>query len=54
VDELATVVALVADGRIRPIVAGLYPLEDAEMLHQRVSEGVVEGRDVLLPNGEQG
>lgn len=54
VDELATVVALVADGKIRPIVAGLYPLEDAEMLHQRVSEGVVKGRDVLLPNGEVG
>jgi propanol-preferring alcohol dehydrogenase len=52
VDELATVVALVADGKIRPIVAGLYPLEAAEMLHQRVSDGVVEGRDVLMPNGE--
>jgi hypothetical protein len=24
------------------------------MLHQRVSDGVVEGRDVLLPNGEHG
>jgi propanol-preferring alcohol dehydrogenase len=53
VDELTTVVALVADGRIRPVVAGLYPLEDVELLHQRVSEGVVEGRDVLLPNGAQ-
>jgi D-arabinose 1-dehydrogenase-like Zn-dependent alcohol dehydrogenase len=52
VDELATVAALVDNGRIRPIVAGLYPLEDAEILHQRVLDGAVVGRDVLLPNGE--
>jgi len=51
VDELATVAALVDDGRIRPIVAGLHPLEDAEILHQRVLDGAVVGRDVLLPNG---
>lgn len=52
VDELATVAALVDNGRIRPIVAGLHPLEDAEILHQRVLDGAVVGRDVLLPNGE--
>lgn len=51
VDELATVVGLVANGRIRPVVAELHPLEDAELLQQRVLEGAVVGRDVLLPNG---
>lgn len=51
VDELATVVDLVANDRIRPVVAELHPLEDAEILHQRVLEGDVVGRDVLLPNG---
>ena len=49
VDELATVVALVRRGRIRPIVAGTYPLRDAEQLHERVRAGAVVGRDVLVP-----
>ena len=49
VDELATVVGLVGLGKIRPMVAGIHPLEDAEMLHERVRTGVVIGRDVLVP-----
>ncbi len=49
VDELATVVDLVAAGEIRPIVAGEHPLEDVEKLHDRVRAGVVIGRDVLVP-----
>lgn len=48
-DELATVIDLVARGRIRPMVAGVHPLEEVEALHQRVRSGVVIGRDVLLP-----
>lgn len=49
VDELATVVDLVERGRIRPVVAGVYPLEEAEALHERVRTGTVIGRDVLVP-----
>jgi acryloyl-coenzyme A reductase len=49
VDELATVVDLVARGVIKPMVAEIHPLENAEMLHQRVRDGVVIGRDVLIP-----
>ena len=49
VDELRTVVELVARGRIRPIVDGTHPLEDVELLHERVRSGTVIGRDVLVP-----
>lgn len=49
VDELATVVDLVASGKIRPVVAGRHSLEDVELLHERVRSGEVVGRDVLVP-----
>ncbi len=48
-DELATVVDLVASGRIRPVIAGTHPLEEAEALQQRVRAGTVIGREVLVP-----
>ncbi len=47
--ELAEVVALVAAGRVRPIVTGKYPLTDAEMLHQRLRNREIIGRVVLEP-----
>ena len=49
VDELAIVVDLVSRGVIRPVVASVHPLEDAEALHERVRAGTVIGRDVLVP-----
>ncbi len=49
VDELSTVVDLVERRRIRPVVAGVYPLEEAEALHERVRTGTVIGREVLVP-----
>lgn len=49
VDELATVVDLVARGLIRPIIDELHPFDDVEALHNRVREGTVIGRDVLIP-----
>ncbi len=51
VAELAEVVRLVADGSIRPVIAGRYPLEAAEELQQRVAAGTVIGREVLEPDG---
>jgi NADPH:quinone reductase-like Zn-dependent oxidoreductase len=47
--ELATVVDLVAHGFVTPVVAGTYPLEEVEALHERVRAGTVIGRDVLVP-----
>jgi len=47
--ELAEVVALVAAGRVKPIVTGVYPLEEAESLHQRLRKQEIIGRVVLEP-----
>ena len=47
--ELVEVVNLVAAGRIRPIVTGTYPLEDAEAIHQRLGAQEIIGRVVLEP-----
>ncbi len=47
--ELAEVAALAAAGRIKPIVTGAYPLEEAENLHQRLRKQEIIGRVVLEP-----
>lgn len=47
--ELAEVVALVAGGKIKPIVTGTYPLEEAEALHQKLRKQEIIGRVVLEP-----
>jgi D-arabinose 1-dehydrogenase-like Zn-dependent alcohol dehydrogenase len=47
--ELVEAVALVAAGRIRPVVTGAYPLEDAEALHDRLRRQEIVGRVVLEP-----
>lgn len=47
--ELAEVVALVAAGRVKPIVTGTYPLEQAEQLHGRLRRQEIIGRVVLEP-----
>jgi D-arabinose 1-dehydrogenase-like Zn-dependent alcohol dehydrogenase len=47
--ELVEVVNLVAGGRIRPIVTGTYPLEEAEAIHQRLRRQEIIGRVVLEP-----
>jgi NADPH:quinone reductase-like Zn-dependent oxidoreductase len=49
VDELVTVVDLVAAGHVRPLVDQVRPLAEGEDLHERVLAGVVIGRDVLVP-----
>ena len=45
--ELAEVVALVSAGRVRPVVTGTYPLEEAETLLKRIDHREVIGRVVL-------
>lgn len=47
--ELAEVVALVAAGRVKPLVTGTFPLERAEELHQRLRDREIIGRVVLEP-----
>ena len=47
--ELAEVVELVAAGRIKPVVTGTYPLEEAEAIHQRLRQQEIIGRVVLEP-----
>lgn len=49
VDELGTVVDLVGRGLVRPLIDQAHPLEDAQLLHDRVAAGAVVGRDVLVP-----
>ncbi len=47
--ELVEVVDLVASGRIKPVVSGVYPLEEAEAVHQRLRRQEICGRAVLEP-----
>jgi D-arabinose 1-dehydrogenase-like Zn-dependent alcohol dehydrogenase len=47
--ELSEVVTLVAAGRVKPIVTGIYPLEEAEALHQKLRKQEIIGRVVLEP-----
>jgi acryloyl-coenzyme A reductase len=47
--ELVEVVDLVAAGRIKPVVTGIYPLEEAEAIHQRLRKQEIIGRVVLEP-----
>lgn len=49
VDELRTVVDLVARGAITPMVDQTGPLDRAEEFQDRVRSGAVIGRDVLTP-----
>jgi len=47
--ELAEVVNLVAAGKVKPIVTGTFPLEEAEALHQKLRRQEIIGRVVLEP-----
>jgi len=47
--ELQEVVDLVAAGRVKPVVTGSFPLEEAENLHQRLRRQEIAGRIVLIP-----
>ncbi len=47
--ELAEVVRLVAGGQLHPLIAGHYPLEQANTALTQLSTGQVTGRIVLVP-----
>ena len=46
---LAEVVQLVVGGSLTPVIAGTYPLEEAEQLQKNVLAGKLIGREVLVP-----
>jgi NADPH:quinone reductase-like Zn-dependent oxidoreductase len=46
-EDLATLFGMLAEGRIRPVVAEELPLEDVRRAHERVEAGEVMGKLVL-------
>ncbi len=52
-DDLGTLGELLADGKLHPVIAARIPLEGVIEAHRRVERAEVEGRIVLLPNGEE-
>ncbi len=49
--DLLTLLDLLNEGRIRPLIARRLPLEEARRAHEMLGEGGVLGKIVLLPNG---
>ena len=49
--DLLTLLDLLKQGKIKPIIAQRLPLEDARRAHELLGEGGVLGKIVLLPNG---
>jgi NADPH:quinone reductase-like Zn-dependent oxidoreductase len=48
-EDLSTLLALAAEGKIAPIVAERMPLEAAARAHELLERGAVEGKLVLVP-----
>ncbi len=49
--DLLTLLDLLKEGRIRPLIARRLPLDEARRAHEMLGEGGVLGKIVLLPNG---
>ena len=49
-DDLARLFALLAAGRLKPVIADRLPLEEAGTAHRRVEQAEVQGKLVLTPN----
>jgi len=47
--DVADSVALIRDGRIKPVVTKVFPLEDAVLVHKAFEAGEIVGRAVLVP-----
>ena len=50
-DDLLTLLDLLKQGKIRPLIAQRLRLEEARRAHQMLGAGGVLGKIVLLPNG---
>lgn len=49
--DLLTLLDLLKEGKIKPLIAERLPLEQARRAHEMLGEGGVLGKIVLLPNG---
>ena len=49
--DLLTLMDLLKEGKIKPLIAERLPLEGARRAHEMLGEGGVLGKIVLLPNG---
>jgi NADPH2:quinone reductase len=49
--DLLTLLDLLKDGKIKPLIAERLPLEGARRAHEMLGEGGVLGKIVLMPNG---
>ena len=49
--DLLTLLDLLKEGKIKPLIAQRLPLEEARHAHELLGEGGVFGKIVLLPNG---
>jgi NADPH:quinone reductase len=50
-DDLLTLLDLLRQGKIKPLIAQRLPLQQARRAHEMLGEGGVLGKIVLLPNG---
>jgi NADPH:quinone reductase-like Zn-dependent oxidoreductase len=50
-DDLLTLLDLLKQGKIKPLIAQRLPLQGARRAHEMLGEGGVLGKIVLLPNG---
>lgn len=48
--DLTLLLGLLAAGKLHPVIAGRFPLEDAARAHQQVEHAEVQGKLVLIPN----
>jgi NADPH:quinone reductase len=49
--DLVTLLDLLKQGKIRPLIAERLPLERARRAHEMLGQGGVLGKIVLVPNG---
>jgi NADPH:quinone reductase len=49
--DLLTLLGLLKQGEIKPLIAQRLPLEEARRAHEMLGQGGVLGKIVLLPNG---
>jgi NADPH:quinone reductase-like Zn-dependent oxidoreductase len=49
--DLLTLLDLLRQGKVKPVIAQRLPLEEARRAHEMLGEGGVLGKIVLLPNG---
>ena len=47
--DLENVISLISAGKVHPVIAGTYPLEDFEAVFKKVRDGEFVGRAVLIP-----